>query len=109
LPLQISERNVEDLHGVCAIDQAVTFGEAEQAQDLFGRGACTLTLLGIKRQFIDVLALHGKAQLALDERLHEQRKKVQREERFDAASSFRNTGAISCTVLTCSKRFSIIG
>jgi len=34
---------------VCTIDQPVTFGEAEQAQDLFGRGACALTLLGIKR------------------------------------------------------------
>ena len=32
-----------------------------------------------------LLALHGQAQLALDERLHEQREEVEGEQRLDAA------------------------
>jgi hypothetical protein len=89
---------------VYAIDQPVTFGEAEQAQDLFGRGACALTLLGIKRQLIDILALHGKAQLAFNERLHEQSEEVQREESLDAALALLSmlcTGELFSIVYTC--------
>jgi len=35
------------------------------------------------------------------------KREIQAEERFNSASSFRNTGRDSCTVLIYSKRFSI--
>ncbi|SRR6266704_5525211 len=85
-------------------------GPAEQAQDLFGGRMGALTLLGIQREFRDVLALHGETEFALDECADEKREEVQSEECLDAALVLEEDGgAISCTVLICSKRFSIIG
>ena len=78
-------------------------------QDLFSARVGTLTLLGIEWQLPDFLALHGEAQVALNERLNQQCEEVQREQRLDPSLVLQENGAISCTVLICSKRFSIIG
>src|SRR5215475_4933968 len=52
-------------------------------QDLFSARVGTLTLLGIEWQLPDFLALHGEAQVALNERLNQQCEEVQREQRLD--------------------------
>src|SRR5262249_23511595 len=80
LALQIRKLDVEDLNGVAVVHELVPLGEAEQTQDLFRGGSRAVALLGIERQFADVIALHGKAQLALDDGLHEECEKIEREE-----------------------------
>ena len=50
------------------LEQGDAFGEAEQAQDVFGRGAPTGTCLGVQGQLLDLGRLHGLAQIALDQR-----------------------------------------
>ena len=61
LALELGELDVEDLHDLAVVHELVPLGESEQTQDLFRGRARAVALLGIERQFGNVLALHGKA------------------------------------------------
>ena len=55
-------------------------------------------------QRIQAPALDRPTGLALDERLHEERKELRGEKRLDARGVLQDTGAIWCTGFSCSKR-----
>jgi len=64
---------LEDLHGAAVLHQLVPLGQGEQPQHLLGGGMRALALLGVEGQLLNAFARHGAAQLALDERLDQQR------------------------------------
>jgi hypothetical protein len=55
----------------------VPFGEAEETQDLFGGWALAEALFGVDRQLLYFLALHGEAQLPLDQCLDEKSQEIE--------------------------------
>jgi hypothetical protein len=67
------------------LHQLVALGQGEQPQHLLGGGMRALALLGVDGQLLDALARQGAAQLAFDEGLNQQRDRIQREQRLDAA------------------------
>src|SRR6516162_312188 len=71
LALELGELEVEDLQGLAVLHELVPRGQAEETQDLFGGRALAVALLRVERQLTNLLALHGKPQLALDDGLHE--------------------------------------
>ncbi len=70
----------------------MTFGQAEQAQDLLGGGALAKALFRVDWELLDPFAFHGEAQLPLDERLDEKSQEIQGKERLDAHSVFEENG-----------------
>src|SRR5262249_52395042 len=93
LALQLGELSVEDLQDLAVLHNLVPLGEAEQTQDLFRGRSRTVALLGVERQLGNVLTLHGKSQLALDDGRHEESEKIQGEERFDASLILEEDGS----------------
>lgn len=82
--LQVGELGVEELHGSAAAEQHVPLGMTEEPEHLLRRRPFAAALLGVERELGDPSPSHGRPELALDERLHEQPQEVEREERFDA-------------------------
>src|SRR6266850_2110645 len=70
----------------------MTFGQAEQAQDLLGGGALAKALFRVDWELLDPFAFHGEAQLPLDERLDEKSQEIQGKERLDAHRIFEENG-----------------
>jgi hypothetical protein len=83
---------MKDLHRLAVVDQDVTLGVAEEPQDLLRGGTFTATLLGVERKLGDPRPSHGRAQVAFDERLHEEREEVEGEERLDATGVLEQHG-----------------
>ena len=61
MALQVGEVGMEDLDGATFGEQRMPFGDAEQSQDLFCGGVLAKTLLGVEREFLDLVALHREA------------------------------------------------
>jgi hypothetical protein len=61
--LQGREFDVERLQGFAALDEFVTRGGPEQAQDLFGGWVGTMTLLRIEREVLNAVAAHARSAL----------------------------------------------
>lgn len=85
LALQLGQIRVEPLYGLVVLCQAVSRGEIAPAQHLLGGRAPAVSLLRVKGQLTEPMLFRCQAQLALDERLHEQSEEVEREYRFGAA------------------------
>ena len=79
LALQMRELDVERLQYFAVLDEFVVRGETEQTQDLLSSWVGTVTLLGIEREVLNVVAFHGETQLTLDQRLNEEAEKVEGE------------------------------
>jgi hypothetical protein len=87
LELYIGELRWEGLNSFVPAQQRMALCEAEESQELLGGGSLAQTLFGVDGQFFDLLALHGLAQLALDEGLNQQRQEIQGEQRLGLHSA----------------------
>ena len=110
MALELGERGRKHAHDVIVCEQGDALGEAEEPQDVLGGGSPTRALLGVQgykgrcSMWASCMAWRNSRSMracAMRARKYTVNNASMR------ASFFRNTGAISCTDLSCSKRFSM--